>query len=185
MRELAAAGLLLAFGASACGAPAELPVYAEIEQVRLMTSLGGELTAESLSGKVHVVDFIFTSCGAACPTMTAKMKRLYEEFEVEPEVRFLSVSSDPDRDTVDVLHEYAAELRVDESRWLFARAEMEEVKRLSEKEFLLAAAGFPIGHSQRFVLVDRERRIRGYYDSADLADLERLATDLSRLVEAG
>lgn len=178
--------LVLALGlvvtAAGCGAPPELPVYATVETLDLTSSLGDDLSEESLAGKVHVVDFIFTSCGAACPVMTAKMKDFYDDLEGEEGVGFLSVTTDPERDTVEVLHDYAAELGVDQKRWLFGRAPMEEVRRLSEKEFLLAAAGFPIGHSQRFVLVDRERQIRGYYDSRDAEDLARLRRDLNTLL---
>lgn len=173
---------LLATGA--CGTPPELPVYAVIDDLVLETSLGERLTDEDLEGRVHVVDFIFTSCGAACPVMTAKMRRLYDEFADVDRVGFLSVTTDPERDTVEVLHDYARGLEVDERRWRFGRAEMSEVVRLSEKEFLLAAAGFPVGHSQRFVLVDGERRIRGYYDSREAGDLETLRRDLARLLSS-
>ncbi len=176
--------ILILFVASACRAPSELPVYAVIDELALETSLGHELSAQGLEGTVHVADFIFTSCNAACPVMTTKMRQIYDEFADVEGVRFLSVTTDPERDTVEVLHEHARNLGVDESRWLFARAPMEEVVRLSEKEFLLSGTGFPAGHSQRFVLVDRKRRIRGYYESREAADLARLRSDLARLVSA-
>ncbi len=178
-------GLLAVALLAACGPAPELPVLAQIEKVRLETSLGTAFSGEDLEGSLHVVDFIFTSCPMACPLMTAKMKRLYDEFAGNDGVRFLSVSTDPATDTVEVLHEYAGRLGVDETRWVFGRAEVEEVVRLSEKEFLLGARGFPAGHSLKFVLVDGERRIRGYYDSEEPEELEQLRRDLESLLFRG
>ena len=172
-----AAGLL-----TACRPAPELPVLATVDEMTLTTSLGGELTAADLEGTLWVVDFVFTSCPMACPLMTAKMKRLYDEFGAGEELRFLSVTTDPANDTVEVLHEYAGRFALDEERWVFGRAPGDELVRLSEQEFLLGAAGFPAGHSLKFVLVDRQRRIRGYYDSEDAEELEALRRDLVGLL---
>ena len=178
LRSLLALAVLLA----ACWAEPELPVIARIDELRLETSLGGELTASDLDGRVWVVDFIFTSCQMACPLMTAKLKKLSDDYAGQSELAFLSVSTDPERDTVEVLHDYAQRFRVDESRFVFGRVEGEELVRLSEKEFLLGAAGYPAGHSLKFVLVDRKRRIRGYYDSEDPEDLAELRRGMDVLL---
>ena len=178
IRFVAPALLLVA----ACRPVPELPVIARIDELRLETSLGTEITATDLEGKVHVVDFIFTSCQMACPLMTAKMKQLYDDYAGESELGFLSVSTDPANDTIEVLHEYAQRFGVDENRFVFGRAPMDEVVRLSEKEFLLGATGLPAGHSLKFVLVDRDRQIRGYYDSEDPEELEELRQGLDALL---
>ncbi len=178
----AAGGWVLLAALFACRAEPELPVLATIAELELETSLGTRLSAADLDGRVHVVDFIFTSCQMACPLMTAKMKRLYDDYAEGEEVRFLSVSTDPATDTVEVLHAYAARFDVDQTRWVFARAPADELARLSEKEFLLGAAGFPAGHSLKFVLVDRHRRIRGYYDSEDEEELKELRRGLDGLL---
>ena len=168
--------------AGGCRPAEELPELHHIEQVRLETSLGEELVTGDLDGRVHVVDFIFTSCQMACPLMTAKMKSIYDAYAEVPEVAFLSISTDPATDTVEVLHAYAERFGIDERRWAFARAPDDELKRVSEEEFLLGAAGFPVGHSLKFVLVDRERTIRGYYDSEDAEALERLRRHIDLLL---
>lgn len=172
----------MALTVAACRPAPELPVYGQIDELRLETSGGAEVVAADLDGRVHVVDFIFTSCQMACPLMTAKMKRLHDDYAAVEDLGFLSVSTDPANDTVEVLADYARRFGADDSRWIFGRAPQEELVRLSEKEFLLGAAGFPAGHSLKFVLVDRERRIRGYYDSEDPEELAELRRGLDRLL---
>lgn len=179
----AVSGLVLGLTLTACAPAPELPVFGRVEEIRLDTSAGGTLSTGDLDGRVYVVDFIFTSCQMACPLMTAKMKKLADEFAAAPDLRLLSVTTDPGTDTVEVLHEYAARFGIDESRWIFGRAPVEELVRLSEKEFLLGASGFPAGHSLKFVLVDRDRQIRGYYDSEDPGELETLRRDLEFLLD--
>jgi len=165
---------------AACAPQAPLPIVRTVESVELVTSRGTLLTSEEMTGSPWVVNFIFTSCRMACPLMTERMHRLYDD---SPDaVRFLSVSTDPDVDTVERLHEYAGALAVDEERWVFGRAALEEARRLSEKEFLLGAEMFPAGHSQRFVLLDANRRIRGYYDSAAPEELAKLRSDLDEIL---
>ena len=182
---LLAAFVVLALSASACSDNAAstdpLPVFHTVEKLELESSLGETVTAADLQGSLVIADFIFTSCPMACPAMTSQMKRLYREFEGE-NVRFLSITTDPQTDTREVLHDFAQSLDVDERRWIFGRTDETEVRRLSEKEFLLAAAGFPAGHSLKFVLLDQARQIRGYYDSDDLDDLERLRKELAELL---
>ena len=172
----------LALALAACRTAPELPVIAQIDELRLTTSLGGEMTAADLDGSLHVVDFIFTSCQMACPLMTAKMKALYDDLAEVDQVRFLSISTDPANDTVEVLHDYANRFGIDEDRWTFGRVDKEELVRLSEKEFLLGARNLPAGHSLKFVLVDHERRIRGYYDSEDAEQLTELRRALDSLL---
>jgi protein SCO1/2 len=112
------------------------------------------------------------------------MQELYESFRGSDDVRFLSISVDPERDTLEVLRDYADSLGVDDERWLFARGPIEDVVALSEKGFLLAAANLPMGHSTRFALVDRDGGIRGYYDSRDEASLKTLKNELRGLVRS-
>ena len=182
MRRRVVSLLWFAVLAVGCAPEPELPVYSTIGRLELETSSGERITVEELDGRVHVVDFIFTSCPMACPMMTSRMKQLYDEHRDAEELRFLSITTDPLHDTVEVLHQYAVERGIDEQRWLFARIDPTEVARLSEKEFLLGAAGFPAGHSLKFVLVDGERRIRGYYDSQSDEEMAALRTDLARLL---
>lgn len=166
----------------ACGPRVDLPVIKELPELDLELATGGRLARADLEGRFHVVDFIFTNCPAVCPRMTASMAELYREYADTEEVRFLSISVDPENDTPEALRAYAERFGVDDDRWLFARGPLGEVQQLSEKGFLLAARDLPFGHSTRFVLVDLEARIRGYYDSDDAESLERLRRELTALL---
>ena len=139
-----------------------------------------------LHGKVAIYDFIFTSCRGMCPTMTKTMQELYEGTPEGWPVRFVSISVDPVHDTPAVLAAYAKPFRRNK-RWLFLTGNRDDIIRLSVDGFKLAAGApgspqEPILHSSRFVLVDRNGWIRGYYDSLDKAAMERLQQDVRLLV---
>jgi protein SCO1/2 len=132
----------------------------------------GTLGLADLQGKIWVADFVFTHCSGPCPLMTAKMAKLQE---VLPDsVRLVTFTVDPDRDDLDVLMEYARQFEADPARWFFLRAEKPVLYKLVFEGFKLpmredptAESGFRVTHSTRFVLVDGEGRIRGYFESSD------------------
>ncbi len=144
---------------------------------------GKQFTREDLIEKISVVDFIFTSCPGACPVMSAAMAGLYRDFARQPRVQFVSISVDPDTDTLPVLTRYAGEYGVTDDRWVFLRGPIEEVKTLSERGFMLAAGNLPMGHSTKFVLVDGRGIIRGYYDSHDDDSIQTLKNDIGILLQ--
>ena len=136
-----------------------------------------------------MADFIFTTCGGACPAMTARMARLRRE--VPDEVVFVSFTVDPAHDTPEALSRYAASFKADD-RWLFVTGPQKELYGLSTEGFKLAAMEVPpeqqkegedgpFLHSSKFVLVDRSGEIRGYYDSTDEEEMRALVADLTRL----
>lgn len=137
-----------------------------------------------------MADFIFTRCGGACPAMTARMARLRRE--LPDEVVFVSFTVDPANDTPEVLARYAANFKAD-VRWRFLTGPQRDLYALSTDGFKLAAMEVPPSqqkagegdgpflHSSKFVLVDREGEIRGYYDSEDEDELKNLRSDVGRL----
>lgn len=150
------------------------------------------LRLADLRGKVWVADFMYTSCVEFCPLQSAEMGRLQTAFADHPDLRLVSISVDPERDTPAVLSAYADKFQADPERWLFATGEPEAVARLAQEGFRLTAASYVAGdggpdytfiHSNRFVLVDRQGRIRGYYRSTDPDDLVRLRRDLTVLLQ--
>lgn len=165
----------------ACSRPPELPVIHTIPDFELTEASGERFTRDDLLGRYHLVDFIFTECPLACPAMTAQMKSLHDAFPSE-RLGFVSISVDPDNDTLEVLRAYRNKLDVDAGRWSFLRGEVETVRTISEKGFLLAASDLPYGHSLRFVLVDPEGRMRGTYQSDDpehMAELRRILSAIA------
>ncbi|MGH9458267.1 MAG: SCO family protein [Thermoanaerobaculia bacterium] len=170
---------VLVLALTACAeAPALPPPLYPVPSVTLVSDAGRSFPLDSLDGKVAIYDFIFTRCGATCPMMTRAMARLTTEFDDEAPVRFVSVTVDPAYDTPEVLRTYAAPHRTDD-RWVFLTGEREDVIGLSVDGFKLAAGvpqegAEPILHSTKFVLVDPEGNVRGYYESGDRESMRQL-----------
>jgi protein SCO1/2 len=145
------------------------------------------ITNSDFRNKIYVADFFFTSCLSICPIMKTQMLRIYEEFDEDENVAFLSHSTDPKHDTVAVLREYAERLGVRSEKWHFVTGEKEEIYKLAQNSYMSVAAedneapgGFI--HSSRFLLVDKEGRIRGVYDGTDPLDVDELIKDISVLL---
>lgn len=179
--------LLLIFLA-ACAREEPLPKLYPVPDTRMVDQNGKDMTLAELHGSVTVYNFIFTNCAGICPLMTQKMRSLVRDIDPDVPVRFVSISVDPERDTPEVLRAYAERAGTD-PRWIYLRADGETVIDLSQKGFKLAAGtsvepgAEEILHSPRFVLVDRESMIRGYYDSTSSESLEELRRDIVRLAK--
>ena len=159
-------GMLIVFRSMESDAP--LNDFGSVPEFELVERSGETITLDDLAGEVWVANLIFTHCGGTCPLMTVQMRSLQSVLPVE--VRFVSITVDPARDTPKVLAEYAALHGADPERWLFLTGERDDIYRLSQEGFHLAVDDTfgseiePITHSTRFVLVDQEGRIRNYYD---------------------
>jgi protein SCO1/2 len=167
-----------------------LPVLATVPDFSLVEASGRTVSRQDLAGGPWVADLVFTHCGGICPTMTAEMSRLARQSEDVAGARFVSISVDPERDTPQALTEYAERHGADRSRWLFLTGDETEIRRLALEGLKLPVAdGDPklgedeILHSQRFVLVDAESRVRGTYDVRDREGMLKLRGDLRRLAE--
>lgn len=169
--------------------PEPLPVYGKLPSFSLVNRDGRTIRLEDLAGAPWVADFIFTRCPASCPMMSARMARLDRDLPRDLDLLLVSISVDPTHDTPEVLERYAKKFQAPE-RWLFLTGEREDVRRLSIEGFKLGldmdpppgmAGPEPILHSTRFVLVDGEGQIRGYYEAFDEASTEKLRSDLLRL----
>jgi protein SCO1/2 len=155
-------------------AASDLPVLGRIPRFALTDQSGRRFDSASLAGRVWVADFVFTSCPDVCTLLTREMARLQQELArsaVGARVRLLSLSVDPERDTPARLAEYAQRHGAEPQRWSFLTGGRDEIWQLASAGFRLpvgdnpAAAGAPILHSGKFVLVDHEGSIRGYYDA--------------------
>lgn len=165
------------------------PVLGRAPEFSLLNRDGRKVTSRDLAGEVWVADFIFTRCASSCPRMTALMARLGAE---APGLRRVSFSVDPAYDTPEVLTAYAAAAqRVDDPRWLFLTGPPATIEAVVAEGFKLpivtsppsemARDAEPILHSDRFVLVDAEGAVRGYYEATDRAEYERLLADVGSL----
>ena len=171
---------------------ARLPLLGELPAFSLVDHTGAPVDRQRLAGRPWVAALIFTRCKAVCPMMTERMAGLGPALPAA--VQRVSVSVDPLHDTPEVLARYAAEHNRGDASWLFLTGAEEEVRRLAVDGFKLGvavtppddprAADEPITHSTRFVLVDAEGRVRGYYDAFEPAALETLARDAGALAAA-
>jgi protein SCO1/2 len=158
-----------------------LPIYGNVPEFNYTECRGGAFGLKNMLGNISVVDFIFTRCQGPCPIMATKFQQLYNRYMGTNDIQLVSISVDPDYDTPDVLYEYAQAHGVYDNRWVFLHASADEVVDLSEHGFKLAAGQLPMGHSAKFVLVDRKGRIRGYYSSQDDAGISALEADIASL----
>lgn len=178
------AGLL----STACGGAPPLPAYGAVPAATLIGTTGESRSLQSLQGHVVIYDFIFTRCAATCPMMAARMGELTRALKSD-EIRFVSISVDPEWDTPEVLEQYRRNVTKDQ-RWIFLTGTREGVRELSVEGFMLAAEppaesidSGPIVHSSKFILVDRSGEIRGFYDSLSHEAMEQLAQDARRLLD--
>jgi len=154
-----------------------------------MTNQNNELVTEkNYDNTIYVADFFFTTCPSICPIMTGNMVFLQNELE-QQDVMFASFSVTPEIDSVEVLKKYAIEKGVDDSRWNLMTGNKEEIYSLARKSYLVAkenpnAGSHDMIHTENFVLVDREKRIRGYYDGTSIDDMNLLLSDIEILIES-
>lgn len=160
-----------------------LPKLGTLSDFELTDSSGRAFGSEQLEGKVWVADFVFTSCAASCPVLTTNMAELQKDLADTPEVHYVSVSVDPVTDTPDVLAKYAAEYSADTSRWHFLTGTEDRIQDLTVNGFKVGSVDEPLFHSNRFVLVDSTRSIRGYYTGTEAGDMLRLRQDIKSLLE--
>lgn len=164
--------------------------YRSVPDFSLTERSGRIVSLVDLHGKIWIADFIYTECTDTCPLQTVDMAKLQEQWMNKSDLELVSFSVDPGRDTPRVLSRYASRFKADPTRWLFLTGSNEEIARLIQEGFHLAAAparkrndgSRMILHSPRFVLVDRQGQIRGYYDNRDPKAIQRLKDDVESLL---
>lgn len=157
-----------------------LPVLYELPDFTFTERQGVLFGKNDFLGKISIVDFIFTNCPGPCPFMSSKMAELYQAYSNTNKVQFVSISVDPNRDSLNVLKKYANRFGVNDERWVFLRAPMLEVINLYENGFKLGGI-LPVDHSTKFILVDQNATIRGYYDCYDQISMKILKTHIREL----
>jgi protein SCO1/2 len=157
----------------------------EVPEFRFTTQEGKTLTRKDLLGKVWVVDFFFTRCPGPCPLMSARMAEISKELRKAKDVRLVSVSIDPDHDSPEVLSEYAARMNADPARWIFLTGPRKEIEDFTQKGMLQALAKDPDNiptHSTRFLVIDREGRIRNSRNLDEPELVQKLFMDMGSLL---
>lgn len=169
---------------------AELDTFHRVRPFVLVNQKGDSIRQADLDGKLYVADFFFTSCPGICPKMTRNMAVLQERFAAEPDVLLLSHSVMPKYDSVPVLREYADAKGINDKKWWLLTGDRDVIYRLGRKDYFIEE---DLGeekdpdeflHTENFVLIDRDRRIRGIYNGLNTASVEQLVKDVHTLLKA-
>ena len=163
-------------------------IYHTIQDFQLMDQDSTIITNASLAEQIYVADFFFTSCPTICPTMKSQLLRVYQRYQGNSEVGIVSHTIDPVYDTIPLLKDYAARLGVESDQWKFLWGDQDLIYELAERSYMSIAdedsqaeGGFV--HSGYFLLVDKERRIRGVYDGTDANQVDVLMNDIAKLLK--
>ncbi|MEH6406130.1 MAG: SCO family protein [Leeuwenhoekiella sp.] len=160
--------------------------YHRIADFKLVNQNGDTITQADYDGKIYVADFFFTTCQTICPIMTDHMKQIQEKLKDDDEVKLLSHTVIPETDTVAQLKRYAIEKGVDDSKWNLVTGPKKEIYDLARKSYLAVKTQgngdkYDMIHTENFMLIDREKRIRGFYDGTDPEAIEKLLNDIETL----
>jgi protein SCO1 len=159
-----------------------------IQDFHFINQDGKTVSQKDLDGSIYVADFFFTTCHSICPVMSDQMERVYNKYKGNPEVKFLSHTVDPEIDTVQQLKSYALKHNADSRQWLFVTGDKKELYDVARTGYFLDAEEGDGGpddfiHTQNFALIDKDKRIRGYYDGIDSLDVDQLITDIDLLLK--
>ncbi|MHA4742030.1 SCO family protein [Dyadobacter sp. MSC1_007] len=162
-------------------------VYNSIPKFAFISQYGDTVTEKAVENKIYVTDFFFTTCPTICPVMKRQMIKVYNEVKGNPEVMILSHSIDPEHDTPKVLNEYAKDLGISGSQWLFLTGDKERIYEIGQnnymstaKEDTTAQGGYI--HSGAFILVDKDKHVRGMYDGTTDEGTQKLLRDIKILL---
>jgi protein SCO1 len=170
-------------------------VWHRVSNISLTNQLGERISLDDLKDKIVIADFFFTRCPSICPTLTRNMKGLQDALKMKNPrrkidsafVQFLSFSVDPDRDSVEALKKYADKYGVNHDSWWLLTGPKKEIYDFAFNELKIGlqdggSVDSNFIHTGKFVLLDKERIVRGYYDGLDTASLSKLAEDLTLLL---
>jgi protein SCO1 len=184
MKLLAVFALLCALAACSRRAPS-LEVFGDIPQFELTAQDGRTFHSQTLAGKIWVADFIYTTCPGPCPRMTSQMREVQDAVLKIPheiaDVRLVSFTIDPANDTPPVLAAYAQTHGALSTMWYFLTGPVATLQMLDRDAFKLGDINAAMQHSTRFVLVDRQGRIRGYYDTSEPSAIAKVIAGINAL----
>lgn len=164
----------------------EVRKYHTIKDFQLLNQNGDTITQAFYNDRIYVADFFFTTCQTICPIMTDHMLEIQEATKNDPEIFLLSHTVIPNYDSVPVLRKYANQKGIDDEKWNLVTGDKKQIYDLARKSYLAAksegdAGPFDMIHTENFVLVDKHKRIRGFYDGTDAKAIEDLLHDIKVL----
>jgi|SRR5210317_68086 len=160
--------------------------YHKIKDFSMKNQNGETITQEFYNDKIYVADFFFTTCPTICPIMTENMGYVQEKIKNDSDVLLLSFSVTPEIDSIEQLKKYAIEKNVIDSKWNLVTGNKKDIYNLARTSYLVAKTNgdggkYDMIHTENFVLVDKEKRIRGFYDGTNSKEMDQLLNDIKIL----
>ena len=160
--------------------------YHTVANFSLTNQNGETITQQNYKDKIYIADFFFTTCPTICPIMTKNMADIQERIKNDDDVLLLSHSVTPEIDSVAQLKKYALEKGVDDTKWNLVTGDRKQIYELARKSYLAVkedgdGGPYDMIHTENFILVDKKKRIRGFYDGTKKDDVDKLMTDISIL----
>lgn len=157
-----------------------------IASFNLINQNGENITNKTYDGKIYVADFFFTRCGTICPIMTNNMAKIQKEFINDNDIILLSLSVTPEIDSVPILREYANNKGVIDSKWNITTGNKKHIYELARKSYFAVVEQGDGGlqdfiHTPNFILIDKEKQIRGIYDGTNDIEILRIIEDINTL----
>jgi protein SCO1/2 len=161
-------------------------IYHTVPPFQFTDQSGNVFSDKMLDGKTYIAEFFFTSCKTICPRMNRELESVQFKFRDDSTVKILSFTVDPENDSVPVLAAYAEKYHADRDKWYFLTGEKQKIYDLARTGFYLAAvqnskSAEEFNHSEQLVMVDKDRRIRGYYEGTDDMEVSRLMDEIQVL----
>tara|TARA_B100001057_G_scaffold212622_1_gene212927 strand:- start:76 stop:684 length:609 start_codon:yes stop_codon:yes gene_type:complete len=162
--------------------------FHRIADFSLTNQNGNTITQNDFGGKIYVADFFFTTCPSICITMTDNLLKVQEKIKNNPNVMLLSHSVTPEIDSVTQLKKYAVEKGVIDQKWHLVTGDKKVIYELARKSYLAVkedwdGGDFDMIHTENFILIDPQRRVRGFYDGTDSEEIKRLLEELEILIQ--
>ena len=160
--------------------------YHKIADFSLTNQNGKVISQENYKDKIYVADFFFTTCQTICPVMTKNMAEVQKQFISDPEILLLSHTVTPEIDTVEQLKRYAIDKGVLDDKWNLVTGSKKEIYDLARKSYMAVKADplttdYGMIHTENFMLIDKERQVRGFYDGTNPEDIKLLIKDIKKL----
>lgn len=162
-------------------------VFHQIRDFKMTNQLGQQVSLKDMEGKVILVDFFFTSCPSICPTLTKNLSKIQRAYgKTDTLLQILSFSVDPVRDSVQTLRKYGYDYKVNPDNWWLLTGDKKEIYDLARHEFFVSVTEGDGGpddfiHTEKLILIDKNRHIRGYYNGLDSNAVKQCATDIATL----
>ena len=159
-------------------------LYQTVSKFKTVNQYGDSVSNKSLDGHIYVADFFFTTCPSICPIMHRNMLSVYNALKGAGDIKIISYTIDPKHDSVPVLKKYADKLGVSGNTWWFLQGKKDDIYKLSESYLVRKPeedAKQQFIHDGSFLLVDKQKRIRGAYDGTDPKQVRQMIEDINTL----